>query len=511
MNFESINNFILKHEKKILFIIIIVALLYTSFLAINTSTQWGQDSYWYMTLADSLVSGKGYSFEGQFPHSQYPPGFPILLIPFFLIFKNMHFAGIILIALLSILTLLLTYKIGKLINPVVALIATILLLFHNLFMSFTTSILTEIPFAFFSLLSLYLFIQGFEKKKYFLFAFPIIALSCLIRYDGFFLIFPMLFYTFIKRRDFSKLIKTDSVIGGVVIGSLILGAWFLRNFLAFGNPFYTSYSNYSLGLGFSSIYSFAQYFFTIGILIPLFALVGIYSLIKQKNKKFIAFIIWFFSYLIIHSIWGFKLSRFYVEVLPLITIFTSFGLIHLLKKFSRNNKTFKIYLIISILLILFIQVFIFFNPNLGVFSSNNLIPRMNNYAPIKEICEWSNKNLPDSAIYIVPDIPAYSFYLDKSNILDYNSGMNQLLNQQNKREFYLLVDTIHSWITKDYLTAKQGNFSIKVMTSSQTPVEILFNTKLMNEAEREKGLLGQMHKNHSAFVVKIENMNIKPI
>ena len=503
---QDINNFIIKHEKKILFFLVAVCLSYTIFFAVNTTTPNGQDTYWYMNLAKSLTSGDGYTFEGQYPHSQYPPGLPILLIPLFLIFGNMYIGGLIMIALFSVLTLLLTYKIGKLLSPLVAVIATILLLFHNLFVSFTTSILTEIPFAFFSLLGLYLFIKGFENKKYFVFAFPVIAFTCLIRYDGFLLIFPMIFYTFINRQKIKKLIFQDSFLIGIVSGSLILGAWFLRNFIAFGNPLYSSYTGYDFHLGFSSIYSFATLFFFTGFLFPIFALIGAYFIIREKNKIFTTLIIWFFSYLTIHSIWGFKLLRFYSEILPVISIFTAYGIIKISQKIKSKKKLFAVAVM---LLIIFSQTFILFNQNIGIWSSTGIFKAINQYSPIKDVCEWANDNLPDDAVYMVSDYPAYSFYLNKPNIVNYNQGFNYLLSNQNNQQFYLIVDTHHAWITAPYLNSSQGNFTLNVQTNQGLPAKVFFETELVSEVYYNKPFLKQPVHNQSAYIVKILSMEIK--
>lgn len=497
---------VLKNKKLFLILMLLICFLYTLFFAFNTQTQWGQDSFWYMTLGQNLATGNGYTFDGTTPHSQYPPGLPVLLIPLFLLLGNIHLSGLIIVAIFSLLTLLLTYIIAKEKSVLIAIVAVLLLCFNYLYASFTTSVLTEIPFAFFSLLGLYLFIKGFEKPKLFMYAFPIIAFSCLIRYDGFFLIFPMLFYSYFKRKQVKNLFTKDSILIGIGIGVLILGAWFLRNFLAFNNPFYTSYTGYSLELGFSSIYSFFLHFFYIGFLLPIFALIGIYVLIKKKNLFFSTFIIWFFSYLVLHSIWGFKLTRFYVGILPIIVIFASFGLIKISKYLAKNNKkNFNFFVILFIIIILISQLFIFLNP-IGNFGNTNLIPVINNYEPIKQVSEYANNNLSKEALYIVPDYPSYNFYLNKNNVYDYPTGFNYLFSNKYDKK-YLLVDTIHSWITKDYLIAKTGNFSMIVPTANNINVKVDFETKLLNQAHREN-FLGQMHRNQTCFIVEITNMEM---
>ena len=64
---QDINNFIIKHEKKILFLLVAICLSYTIFFAVNTTTPNGQDTYWYMNLAKSLTSGDGTHLKDNIP------------------------------------------------------------------------------------------------------------------------------------------------------------------------------------------------------------------------------------------------------------------------------------------------------------------------------------------------------------------------------------------------------------------------------------------------------------
>ena len=146
----------IKHDKY-LWGLIAVCLIFTGFwiyLFAGYSTQWAQDSHWHLTLSENFLSGKGYSFDGTTPHAKYPPGLAITMAPLYLLFQNIEIAGLITLLLLSLGSLILCYKIGKLVNKKVALISVILLATHNLFIFNAFSIMTEIPFMFFSLLAL---------------------------------------------------------------------------------------------------------------------------------------------------------------------------------------------------------------------------------------------------------------------------------------------------------------------------------------------------------------------
>jgi len=492
-NVEKLNYFILKNEKKILFAVLLLAAISIFILALNVDNQWAQDSHWYMSLAKNLASGEGYTLDRETPFAQYPPGFPLLLMSFLYLFKDIQISGLILVGMFSILTLLIIYKIGKLFSPLVGLLSVTLLMTHNLFIFNTVSIMTEIPFMFFSLLGLYLFIKGFENPKYFISAFPVIAFSCLVRYAGFFLIFPMLFYTFVNFKKLKRLIFSDKVIIGIILGLVVFFGWFLRNFLTFGNPFYTSYSEIVHEITFQGFLTFIRLFFKLGFLFPYVVLIGIFFVIKSKDKKLQMFLIWFVVYFIMHaSWWGGGVFRFYAGILPIICVFSAIGISKIGGEFnSKDKKTIFALLILGIIILS--QLFIFFS---GAINYETTIKTLNRYDSIQQISQFANENFPKDSIYLVPDIAVYSMYLPKENMFYYGGGINNLLqNPQLKDKTFIFADTLHSWMTQPFLEGENGTITLP-LNSGQS---LILQTGLVHQEE---------YKDHYTILLNVTNFGV---
>ena len=123
----------------------------------------GGDNVIYLTLAKSMATGQGYTdiYKPMQPaHNQYSIGLPLLLVPFW----NNLIAAKILIMLFSLGCLIFFYKLCKEIFKrdfwilIVMFITTPILIFYNHY------ILTEIPFLFFILGSLY-FASIYDRRS----------------------------------------------------------------------------------------------------------------------------------------------------------------------------------------------------------------------------------------------------------------------------------------------------------------------------------------------------------
>ncbi len=495
--FQSINQFILKNEKIILISLLIISLIITIILGFQIKSQWSQDSYWHMSLAKNIFSGKGYTIDGQSPHGKYPPGLSFLILPFLLIFSNVQIAGLILIGILSLLSIFLIYKIGKLISPLVGIISSILLLTHYLWVFNSVCIMTEIPFAFFSICSIFLFIKGFNKKIYFIPSLVFFAISSLIRYDGFLLVFPFAFFLWKNKLEIKQKIKKEFIIG-LFLALIIIGAWFLRNWITFGNPFYTDYSSEITTFSFSQAFFFLGLFFKTGYVFPFLSLIGIYFLIKQKNQKINVFFIWFLIYILLHLFWSAKTIRFYVEILPLMCLLSSLGLIGISKILTKNKK--KFFTILAILLIIVIagQAFIFFS---GSINKESSIKTLNRYEPIHQASGWANKNLPEEAIYIVPDKAVYNLYLNKKNILYYNQGVNFIFTNKENYSIFIFADTIHLWMTQPFLKGESGQIVLQSKDNMGFLTNLVIETELIDKED---------YQNRSeAIILKVKSSRIE--
>jgi 4-amino-4-deoxy-L-arabinose transferase-like glycosyltransferase len=497
---DSLNKSKIKNSWWVVLIILLFSVGWF-FLFFNFSTLWAQDSFWYARLAENLATGKGYTLEGEYPHAQYPIGLPLLVAPLFFFTGNAPVAGLIVVFILSLASIVLAYLIGREFNPLVGIISAILLASHNLFIFNSMSVMTETPFMFFSVLGLYLFMKSYEQRTLVIPSAICITFSILIRYDGFFLAVPMLFYLVYRRKDFEKFFFSKKTFTAIGIGILILSAWFIRNIIAFGKPLMNAHSagDGSLGLSLFNILEFFSYFRYTGYLFPILSIIGIFFIIfKIKDAKLNTFLIWIFVYLVFHAWWWARAFRFYGEILILFCIFTAIASKEIYNLFPKKQKKLGILIVGSIIfLIVLEQIFIFSS---GSINHESTIDTLNRYNPIKEACEYANQNLPEDAVYVYPEQIVYSEFLRKENSLDYNNGLNYLFST--KGEIYFFTDNLHPWITNSFIP-KNGRILLNVPTQQGINVQVALYPVMVENFEKKAG-----KDTFNATIWKIDNFEV---
>ncbi len=470
-------------------LLILTVLIFFSFFwlyfFLNFSTLWAQDSFWYSKLAENLATGKGFTTDGANPHAQYPIGLPLLIVPLYFLTGSAPYAGLILVLILSLASIILSYKIGKEINMRVGIISAIILSSHNLFLFNSLSLMTEIPFMFFSVLGLYLFMKSYENRTLIIPAIISISFSILIRYDGFFLIFPMLFYMIYRRKDFEEFFFSKKTFLAIGLGGLILFAWFIRNIIAFGKPLINAHSNGDGSLGLSVLYllEFFSYFRFTGYLFPILSIVGIlFILFKAKNLELKTFLVWIIIYLLFHSWWWARAFRFYGQILILFCIFSAIALDKIYKLFFNKRKLIgKIVIALVLFLILLEQIAIF---SFGSINHETTVNTLNRYDPIKNACEYANKYLPEDATYVFPEEIVYTSFLKKSNMASYSPGLNYLFSTNST--IYFFTDNLHSWITTPFIPV-DGKIFLSVQTTQGTDQAVIIYPVLISNFEKSSG------------------------
>jgi len=216
-------------DRKI-FLILLLVFLVLIILSYDPKLFTGGDNATYLILAKSLLQGSGYRdlFDpGTPPHTQYPPGFPLILIPGLLIFNN-HFALVkfIIIGLslggFALFYLMLKRKGGNRnwLFPLSILAVSPIML------EYSHWILSEIPYLFFSLLAVYLFERLAVLKRNNIIFFILMAISVafvyFVRTIGVSLVLACLVFLLYKRR------WKELVILAVIVGIFII-PWQIRN------------------------------------------------------------------------------------------------------------------------------------------------------------------------------------------------------------------------------------------------------------------------------------------
>ncbi|MCA6364589.1 MAG: hypothetical protein IM638_16265 [Bacteroidetes bacterium] len=185
--------------------VVLLSLVPLFFINIKTSCDWGDDFAQYLHQAKNIVTGQsqnetGYIFNENNPDlgpQAYPPGFPLLLAPL------IYFNGLDVASLNLYLTMfwVLCCFTGFLLlrtslSFVSAWIITIILAYNPLLLQFKTEIVSDLPFTFLSMLSIWLMLQKQTLLKNILIV-VLIALAIHIRMAG----LPLLF-VFVLHRFF---------------------------------------------------------------------------------------------------------------------------------------------------------------------------------------------------------------------------------------------------------------------------------------------------------------------
>jgi len=490
--------FLFKENKYLVGLLVFFTLIWLA-LFFNFSSLWAQDSHWYASLVKNLGDKASYSLEGSTPHGQYPPGLPLLALPIYFLTGSAPIAGVITVFILSLASIILAFSIGKEYSKQVGYFTATILSFHNLFIFNSISFMTETPFMFFSILGLYGFMKSYDERKWIIPTMISLSISILIRYDGFFLAIPLLFYAYSRKKDFEDLFFSRKTLKGIGIFFVIILPWFIRNALVFGNPLYTSYSSSQAGFNFSASLSFLLLFFKTGYIFPLLVLLGLgVCMFKLKDKSLRTYLLWILVYLGLHAWWWARVLRFYSEILILLCLFASIGIQKLINIGAKDSSKKRVYLTVIIIGVLIIeQLFIFFS---GSINHESTIYTLNRYDAIKQMSQYVNQNISSEERLVVPDVAVYGLYLEKENIYGYSEGINYLLSKN--ESILLVIDNLHSWITNPFYPVN-GKITFSVPTNQGQNVPITLSPKLIWESSINKG-----DQYFNASIWKIEGYSI---
>jgi len=224
-----------KTRKKLPYIIgiIIVFIISFSYTFDSKLDMNGDNAYYYM-LAKSIAGGHGYKDIGNIdmPATNiFPPGYPLLMSPIMLVTDSIFPQKIMngLFLLFSVILLFLwIVKLGKSEN--LAFVVSVIILLNATLLYFSTIMMSELPFIFFSMLSLYMLMsinydKPFFKDKYFYLLIIFATYSTLIRSQGIALI-PAVIICFLFAKKWKHCL---GFIGGFIICSI---PWTIRNSIA---------------------------------------------------------------------------------------------------------------------------------------------------------------------------------------------------------------------------------------------------------------------------------------
>ena len=412
--------------------------------------------------------------------THYPPGFPLLLSVVIYFFKENIFLLQFEVALLGFFSLFLVYKVLKrYTSPLFSFLCVLFLLFNRSFLHFSMQrILSDVPFLFFSLLSIFMCEKYLESKKTFnrngLFLVIALIMSFLVRYTGVFL-FLGIFIVLILKKEYKKL-KFVSI-----LFLIIFFFWNLYS-LSTSNPFAVSHLKgfllinyyvpsqgtlldyplqvvfrfidgwdfYSL-LIFENIFPFLSvklksYISSFHFLPTIFILLGIW--IVFKRNKYCAFQYYFLIYSLFLSVANHRITgggmRYLVPILPFVFLYFFVASRSVFRYMFKKFNNF-IYFVMILILVLNISVLHFRQPRYEILS-----PPWRNFI---EIHKWINRNIKDKKSIIVSRKCTFTYFFTghKSIIYPYTFDVEKIKEEIKKyKAKYIIVDSF-SWQTKVYL------------------------------------------------------------
>lgn len=225
------------HQTKIFFAILALSLI-LNVLQFDPKPFLGGDNATYIILTKSILSGKGFrdiSSPGEPAHIFYPFGYPLLLTWLIALFPNTVIPLKFFTLLLSLLSLFIFYIFLKELDSKFIYFLFLLIILNPNFIEYSHWELSEIPYLFFSLLSLYLLKidnkgESVNITKIILSSLSI-AMTYYIRTAGVSLIIAVIFYGLLRRNYKKTLLMALFIF-------LFLVPWSIRNYLAGGTGYF---------------------------------------------------------------------------------------------------------------------------------------------------------------------------------------------------------------------------------------------------------------------------------
>lgn len=216
----------------------------------------------YAGIAQSILSGRG--FEADYislhflkfpagishPEETWPPLYPCLIVPFFFLFGSTAFAAKLPSLLLSCFALpLVTFALAKRVSrsDAVALASAGTVLLYEPLFTWSLCAMADVTFGCFILLSVLCALKGFDRPRWFYGMGGALALSYYAKTAALVLFFVFIaYYLFWRaaRRPRWRWINRDlHFCLAFLLLAILLLPWFVRNYVQFGDPLYSSHKH----------------------------------------------------------------------------------------------------------------------------------------------------------------------------------------------------------------------------------------------------------------------------
>jgi hypothetical protein len=432
----------LKIKKEKIPLILIISSVVFAAVSFSFIPFTGGDNFAYFYLARAIAQGKGYIelWDPALPlHTQYPPCFPILLLPAALF--DSYLLAKITVFLCYVLSLFFSFRLYQELNGQKSedstLVALLLIAITPAILEYSSWVLSETPYILFSILSLY-----FWSRKRYKISLLFATITFLTRTAGITLLLTVSVFYFLKFKEDKKKI----VLPSIALLSIILWIGYTQHFitpdkesyfqqLLAKNPYDPTSGNINAldlliragkNIWAMPVKVFAQIKSTslslfIGLTLLGFLILGVFGnkisskkTAKKNDNSIFSTINLINVYLLLYllTVWTWPYiwaadKRFYLPVLPLIAFWLGKGLTEAFKKLPKNidNRFFN-FIIPGILAI----HCIFISLTSSTKKWNDNVKWIKYSIPSKEatyfesyinIKKWaSNENIPDNSVFI---------------------------------------------------------------------------------------------------------------
>lgn len=445
------------------------------------------DNMDYYILGKSIASGKGYSnisHPSEMPATHFPPGYPFIISLLILIKDNvatLKIANGVFYFFSLILSFLVFKKITK--NELLSFGITILVLLNSNLLSFATDEMSEIPFLFFSTLTVYLMMKldteiKFFKNPYFLLLVICLAASYYIRTAGISLVLAVCFY-FAWQKKWNYVVAT---FGLFVICVL---PWTLRGISLGGNSYTTQLlmiNPYNPALGMAGPMDFVNRFlnnvqryfawefpsacfpflfkakpltyegkpevldYVIGAITLIVLLYGLYKLPKYRSFIISYFVGTMGILLLWPDVW-FGI-RFILPAIPLMMLCFVVGIFDLVNMLFRSLKL-KLELSPLILLPL---GFLYF-PMISLLHQKALSPYPIQFKHYFDMGKWAKENTPEKSVFCCRKQSLFYYFSNRYCVnYAYNTDDKVVIEDlKNKKVDFVVLEQLGFASTGKYL------------------------------------------------------------
>lgn len=413
---------------------VIVSLLPLLFLNIKSSHDWGDDFAQYLIEAENISKGFPINTSGFVENPNYvlgpncyPPGLPLIIA---LTSSDIQWLNILMSFFLVCIGYFSFLLFNKWFHFTPAFVLSFIIVYNPLCLSFKNEVLSDLPFAAFTLLFFILYLSDNKQKWMLIFCGFVLALAINTRYVGWVLFMALLaeigFKLAVKyyknhKKDKNYLIQQTWIIVSFLIFHAMFYVIFPQKITYYDNPKILSFFerisvnanyNYAVLKYFFSCFDegFLNYVVSYGIVFT--ALVGIILFVfkpdSRKPEILLFFLLGYVLSILIHqySDTGFRLL---IPIIPLILFFATYSLFIVLV-----IVPYKQYIVFSLgLLVLFC-----YKQNAAkILLSNNELPGPYSQHA-KETFAYIKKNTNDNEGILFAKPRALTYFTDRKTLVN---------------------------------------------------------------------------------------------